>query len=144
MNAIVDIHSHLYPRSYIDLLKARQEIPLVAGEPGAERFVIFRDEAVPGGGRPFGPEFWDPAEKLAFMDRTGIASSVVSLGNPWLDPFTGPEAADLARTVNAEFARLESESGSRLHGLGVLPADSLESAVAVAAEVAATPSLYGV
>lgn len=145
MDRIVDAHSHLYPRGYIELLKARTEIPRIVGDPGGERFVIFPDEEGPdgGGGRLMGPEYWDLGEKLRFMDRFGIVQTVLSLGNPWLDPFEGKESLDAARLVNAEFAELGERTQGRIVGLGVLPT-VVADAVLVAGEIADSRSLAGV
>jgi aminocarboxymuconate-semialdehyde decarboxylase len=144
LDRVVDVHSHLYPRAYVELLKARTEIPRVVGDLGDERFVIFRDEETDGsGGRPMGPEYWDPAEKLRFMDRFGIAQTVLSLGNPWLDPFEGDESLEAARLVNAEFEELWGRTEGRLIGLGALPT-SVADALVVAEEIAEAKSLVGV
>ncbi len=140
---VVDAHSHLYPRRYVELLKGRREIPRVVEHPdGVEEFVIFPEEKETGG-RPLDPSFWDVDAKLAFMDGQGIDRSVVSLGNPWLDPFDGADSLELARDVNGELAGLEAHTGGRLCALGVLPADSVAAATKAAEEVRDTPSLYG-
>jgi predicted TIM-barrel fold metal-dependent hydrolase len=141
---VIDAHSHLYPRSYLELLKTRTEIPRIGDHDGNEHFVIFREEqAIPGGGRRLDESFWDVGEKVAYMDRVGIDQTVASLGNPWLDPFDGTESADWARRLNAELALLKGETDGRVVALGVLPADAVESAVEIAREVAATATLYG-
>lgn len=142
---VVDVHSHLYLRSYVELLKARTQIPKIVGEPGDERFVIFpeEDRDDDSGGRPMGPAYWDVAEKLAFMDRFGIARTVVSLGNPWLDPFGAEQSLAAARALNAEIAELPTDSDGRILGMGVLPTQ-IDDAVAVAAEVAGSPTLVGI
>ena len=142
---VVDAHSHLYPRSYVDLLRARTEIPKIVGEPGDERFVIFPEEDRPDGkgGRPMGPEYWDVTEKLAFMDRFGIAQTVVSLGNPWLDPFTPEDSLAAARMLNIELGDLQAATEGRITGMGVLPI-RLDDAIGVAEEIAGAASLGGV
>ena len=144
MKAAVDAHSHLYPRSYVELLKARTQIPKIVGELGDERFVIFPEEDREDGtgGRPMGPEFWDLEMKLAFMNRVGIGQTVLSLGNPWLDPFDAKESLQAARALNAELADLKDQTGARIVGLGVLPTD-VADAVDVAGDVAVSPSLAG-
>ena len=141
---VVDVHSHLYPRSYIELLKSRTQIPKIVGEPGDERFVIFpeEDRDDDSGGRPMGPEYWDVAEKLAFMDRYGIARTVISLGNPWLDPFGETESLGAARMLNAELSEMQEATDGRIVGMGVLPT-AVDDAVVVAAETAESPSLAG-
>jgi aminocarboxymuconate-semialdehyde decarboxylase len=136
----IDIHSHLYPRWYVDALARRTEPPQIVGEPGAERFVIFPGEH----GRPFGPENWSLDEKLAFMERHGIVQTLASLGNPWLDPFEGALAAELTERANAYFAELQKRTGGRIVGMGVLPQHDIDEAARTAAAIAETPTLYGV
>jgi len=142
---LIDAHSHIYPRLYVDLLKARNDIPRVTEHEGREFFVIFEAEqaAGPGGGRPFDRTYWDLDEKIGFMDANRIAQTVVSLGNPWLDPFTGSDSPDLARAVNAELAGYAGRTAGRVLGLGVLPANGVAAAVQAASEVTETPGLYG-
>lgn len=142
---LIDAHSHIYPNSYLDLLKARTSIPRVTTHEGTDYFVIFPQEeaAGPGGGRPIGTDYSDLAEKVAFMDREGITTTVVSLGNPWLDPFDGPDSPDLARALNAELAGYTAATDGRVVAMGVLPANDVEAAAQVAAEVAETSSLHG-
>jgi aminocarboxymuconate-semialdehyde decarboxylase len=139
MPECIDIHSHLYPRWYVEALKRRDAPPRVAGEPGAERFVIFNGEH----GRPMGDDYWDLDEKLAFMAAHGIDQTIASLGNPWLDPFEGDEGAALTARANAYFASLEETTGGRIVGMGVLPQHDVELAAATVRDIAATPSLYG-
>jgi aminocarboxymuconate-semialdehyde decarboxylase len=139
MPTCIDIHSHLYPRWYVDALKGRNEPPRIVGEPGEERFVIFDGEH----GRPMGDEYWDLDEKLAFMADHGIDQTVASLGNPWLDPFDGETGADLAIRANEDFASLEVRTGGRIVGLGVLPQHDVRLAAATVRDIAATPTLYG-
>lgn len=142
---VVDVHSHLYPRSYVELLKARTDIPKIVGEPGDERFVIFpeedRDDGT--GGRPMGPEYWEVSDKISFMDRFGISQTVVSLGNPWLDPFEPQESLRAARTLNAELAELQSDTNGRITAMGVLPTN-IDDAATVAGEISGSPTLAGI
>jgi aminocarboxymuconate-semialdehyde decarboxylase len=140
---IVDVHSHLYPRSYIELLKRRRSIPKIAGDGDDERFIIFPDEDHPGGGRPMGREYWDIEAKLAFMDKFDIACTVLSLGNPWMDPLEESQSLVAARALNEEFARVPEETGGKIFGLGVFPSGDLDNALAVAEEVADSPTLVG-
>lgn len=145
MSEIVDVHSHVYPRWYIELLKRRTEIPRVAGEPGAERFLIFAsEEGKPGGGRPMDESYWSIGAKLAFMDRFGIGRTVLSLGNPWLDPYTGEEGLRVARQANEDLATLGGETKGRIVGMGVLPGGGPREMVEIAREVAETPTLHGI
>jgi aminocarboxymuconate-semialdehyde decarboxylase len=142
---VIDIHSHLYPRWYIELLKARSEVPRVSGDAGDERFVIFADEqaAGPRGGRAMTDEYWSLEGKLAFMDRHGIGQTVLSLGNPWLEPFEGESGLGAARRLNAEFAELGARTDGRILGMGVLPGGGVGPATSVVEEVARANGLVG-
>jgi aminocarboxymuconate-semialdehyde decarboxylase len=135
---VVDIHTHLYPSVYLDALRARSEAPKLVPSEAGDLFVIFPDEP----GRIMDEEYSDVERKLAFMDRVGIDQSLVSLGNPWLDPIAG--STGLARDLNAEFAALRDDTGARIVGMGVLPSDSVGDAVEIAGEIAEVDSLYGV
>ncbi|MFN8619688.1 MAG: amidohydrolase family protein [Chloroflexota bacterium] len=142
---VVDIHSHTYPRWYIELLKERTEIPRVSGAEGDERFVIFPEETITGGvgGRPMSDDYWSIDAKLRFMDRNGIDQTVLSLGNPWLEPFTPAASLEAARRINAEFAAFRRQTKGRILGMGALPGGSPADVVTVVEEIAAEPELHG-
>jgi predicted TIM-barrel fold metal-dependent hydrolase len=78
------------------------------------------------------------------MDRSGFERSIVSLGNPWLDPVKGAESIDWAHRVNADFASFERRTGGRVVGLGALPNAEPAAAAAVVKEIADTDGLYGI
>lgn len=141
---VIDVHSHHYPRWYIELLKARTDIPRVIGDPGDERLVIFPGEAEQTGGRPISPDYWDLDAKLAFMAAAGIDRAVLSLGNPWLDPLDAEAGVEAARRSNAYFAELGERTGGRVAGMGVLPPADVRHGVSVVAEVASVASLHGI
>jgi aminocarboxymuconate-semialdehyde decarboxylase len=143
---IVDVHTHLFPRPYIELLERRSAPPRIVGVPGRERLLLWEREAAPGGsgGRLMSEDFWEIEEKVAYMDHAGIDRSVVSLANPWLDPFGPEEARGAAAVVNEELAGLEGRTGGRAVGLGALPQHDVAEAVAVVREIASTPTLHGV
>ncbi len=140
---IIDAHTHLYTKPYIDLLKSRETIPRIEERDGALYFIIFPEEERTGG-RVMEPRMWSVDEKFAFMDAGGFDRSIVSLGNPWLDPIEGPESVEWADRINADLAALEQKSAGGLHALGVLPNADPESAAAVAETIAKTDGLYGV
>jgi predicted TIM-barrel fold metal-dependent hydrolase len=140
MSNVVDIHSHIYPEPYVEFLAARDVEPLVREEDGRRMFVIFPGEA----GRPMDATYWDIGKKLEYMDRSGIDRTVLSLGNPWLDPINGPEGIALARDLNDYFAALAKDTGGRIHGMGCLPSTSVPEAVDTVDAIAARPELHGV
>ena len=83
----IDVHTHMYLPSYMDVLKKRTEIPRVVTVEGQDRLVILPgedDELTTATGRPIGREYWDVKAKLEYMDMHNIETSIVSLANPWL------------------------------------------------------------
>jgi aminocarboxymuconate-semialdehyde decarboxylase len=140
---IIDSHSHLYSRSYMDLLRSRAALPRIDKRDGASYFVIFPEEER-SGGRLMEAPMWSLEEKLAAMDQGGFDHSVVSLGNPWLDPIEGDESIEWAHRINANFASFEAKTDGRIHGLGVLPNARPEAAAMAIQEIARTCGLYGI
>lgn len=133
-HVVVDIHTHIYPPSYIELLASRDQVPYIhkptAGDP---RLIILPsddDQATPlqKRGRPIDASYSSWESKRAFMTLHGINISVVSLANPWLDFLPSSESPKWARTVNdelekacIEFNKEQSSSVCRLFALGTLP-----------------------
>jgi len=76
---LIDIHSHIYTPRLIQLLRKRTHNPRIHGTPGNEKLAILPDEV--DGGRPVGPQYWDRAVRLSFMDRHRIDASVISIAN---------------------------------------------------------------
>jgi aminocarboxymuconate-semialdehyde decarboxylase len=139
---VVDVHTHMYPPPYVDLLKARNSVPYIREFPDAPnnwRLIILPGEDDPSTpstsrGRPIGPAYWDVDEKIKFMDLHGIDTSVVSLANPWLDWVTDEEQAiEYANMTNNCFDELCSRYPSRLFAFGALPMKA--SVPAIQAEV---------
>ncbi|KAI1171373.1 2-amino-3-carboxymuconate-6-semialdehyde decarboxylase [Nemania sp. FL0916] len=140
---VVDIHTHMYPPAYVELLESRTTIPLIRRFAGAKdpRYIILPAEAEAlekitsaGGdaaaaatganlpGRPIMTHYSSLAQKLHFMDTHGIDISVISLANPWLD-FVAPEVAgETAKAINSAFSAmcLEAPAG-RLFFFATLP-----------------------
>lgn len=122
---IVDIHTHVYPPSYINLLKARSTIPYIRSFPPSPdlRLVILpaEDTASTSRGRPVGPAYYDITEKIMFMDKHSIDISVISLANPWLDWVPANEAAEAAKQINDEVDMECERYPGRLFAFGTLP-----------------------
>jgi len=134
---IVDVHTHVYPSSYISLLRSRTTVPYVYDPPsGADpRLIILAsddDASRPKElrGRPLDAAYssWD--SKRSFMKVHGINVSVVSLANPWLDFLENPaEAVEWARKVNDDLeevccgsnSREDNEAVCKLYAFGSLP-----------------------
>ncbi|KAF1948444.1 uracil-5-carboxylate decarboxylase [Byssothecium circinans] len=128
----VDVHTHIYPPSYITLLRSRTTVPYIRSfpsspsSPDSDRLIILPGEDSPSTpstsrGRPIGPEYSSLAHKIAFMDTHHIDKSVISLANPWLDFLPAREAGSAARSINDEVDALCAEYPGRLYAFGTLP-----------------------
>ncbi|CAK7218003.1 hypothetical protein SEUCBS140593_003396 [Sporothrix eucalyptigena] len=140
---VVDVHSHLYPTAYIDLLKKRTDIPYVRPFPPTNQLCLCNrppqntsktsaDAAttskVPPG-RILHPHYYDVSEKLAFMDHHQIDISVLSLGNPWLDFLPAETAASIAVEINDATNDICLPHADRLFFFGALPLSGGESII---------------
>jgi len=157
---LVDIHTHVYLPRYVAFLRSRNQVPRIstrinaAGKEDARLHILPNE---PSGGRPVGPQYWDRAEKLKFMDAHNIGISVVSPANPWLDFLDAPSAAEMAELLNKDLESFCSDSPTmpvsgvgnlrRLYAFGILPlvpsipvASILESIT----QIASLPHLRGV
>lgn len=143
----IDVHTHVYLPRYVEMLRARANVPRVIRRNGADRLLILPgkdEEDRPDAGRPFGGEYWQIGRKLAFMDRHDIAMSVLSLANPWLEFLPPAEATPFAAQLNEDMERLCAESGGRLYGFGVLPMRDPPGCVQELRRISRLPHLRGV
>ncbi|KAG6879210.1 hypothetical protein C0992_004449 [Termitomyces sp. T32_za158] len=153
---LVDIHTHVYLPRYAALLRTRSSVPFIRTSATRdtqvhERLLILDHE--PSGGRPVGPQYWDRAEKLKFMDRHGIDVSVVSSANPWLDFLPASEAQTLAADLNEDLENycatspyIQGVSIKRLYGFGLLPLApevSIASLLDAVKQISELPHLRG-
>jgi aminocarboxymuconate-semialdehyde decarboxylase len=140
---VVDIHTHVYPPSYISLLKSRSSIPYVRALPPNNdlRLVILpvEDNESTSRGRPIGPNYYDITKKISFMDTHHIDISVISLANPWLDWLPPQEAGPVAQSINNEVDSICAQHLGRLFFFATLPLSA--PATTVLAEIARLKSL---
>lgn len=125
---IVDVHTHVYPPSYLSLLRARTTVPYLLDlpAPAAPRLIILPSDdngALPPSsrGRPIGLEYSSIEQKLLFMSTHNIDVSVISLANPWLDFLPPGEALSAARDINDELEAICKESKGKLYAFATLP-----------------------
>ena len=133
---IVDVHTHVYPQSFVSLLSSRKDVPLIRkfGDSDTLRLVILpgEDDAskpLEERGRPVGPNYWNINRKIQFMNDHHIDISVVSLANPWLDFMPSHEAAAAAQRVNNDVTDLCAQHPGRLYAFGTLPLSAPVGAV---------------
>ncbi|KAL2886541.1 2-amino-3-carboxymuconate-6-semialdehyde decarboxylase [Ceratocystis lukuohia] len=131
---VVDIHTHMYPPSYLSMLEKRTTIPLVRSFPGANepRLILLeaeienlekagKDAAVGLPGRPLTSHYASLEQKLHFMNTHKIDISVISLANPWCDFLEPENAAPQTRATNVEFSQMCAAHPGRLYFFATLP-----------------------
>ena len=145
--ASVDVHTHIYLPTYVEMLRTRKAVPRVVDRNGQSRLLILPgkdEEDSPDAGRPFGREYFDIAGKIRFMDNHGIALSVLSLANPWVDFLPPSEAVELSRVFNDDMEAVCAASSGRLRGFGVLPLKAPAAAAEELARISTLRHLRGV
>ncbi|EXJ88581.1 hypothetical protein A1O1_05511 [Capronia coronata CBS 617.96] len=130
---VVDVHSHLYPSFYLDLLRSRTEAPYIK-----DNRLVNRASAA-GAGKPVQPILYDVSTKISFMDTHNIDVSILSLGNPWLDFLPTETAGAVAQDMNDQFNDLCASVPGRLYFFAVLPLSAPPSVIL--AEIARLPKL---
>ena len=141
---LIDVHTHMYLPRYVALLRA-PETPRIVSR-AEDRLIILPDEGrhLDSAGRPIGGEFHEVNRKLAFMDHHGIAVSVVSSANPWIDFVDPEEAPALAAELNDDLEAICAASAGRLLGFGVLALQRPETCAAELRRIAGHPHMRGV
>lgn len=134
----VDLHSHVIPQAFIaGVDKVAARIESRAGTPW-----IVHDQ---GYAYPLQAEFSDVDAKLAAMDRKGIAVSVLSPAPPtftyWAERAL---ACAVTRLVNDGVAEMAAARPDRLRGIGILPMQHPDDAIAELERIVAEHGFRGI
>lgn len=143
----IDVHTHMYLPSYMNVLRKRTEIPRVINVQGQDRLVILPGEdkdITTATGRPIGREYWDIKAKIQYMDKHNIQKSIISLANPWLDFLTGDAAASVAQELNDELQGICEKSKGRIFGMATLPVRNPAAAVKEVQRLKSLSAIKGV
>ena len=124
----VDVHNHVIPR---EMLQAIERNPDRYGMRFGEHEGKPRIVREGGNTFPLFKEFSDPAEKVASLDRRGLDIAFISPAPMvffyWLDADTALEAS---RLINDGIANMAAAYPDRLRGMGTLPLQHPDAAVA--------------
>lgn len=124
----IDVHSHVVPT---ELLQAIERDPVrfqmkIETRDGSPKIVREGGHAF-----PVYPEFSDPAVKVAGMDRKGLDVSFISPAPIVMMYWLGVDAAaDAARITNDGIAKMVASHPDRLKGMGTLPMQHPDAAIA--------------
>lgn len=125
----IDVHSHVIPAEMLQAIERepqRWRMRIETGEGGKQRIV--REG---GYTFPVFREFYDPDVKVAGMDRKGLDVSIISPAPMvffyWLD---ADAAAAASRIINDGIAKMAAAKPDRLLGMGTLPMQNPDAAIA--------------
>ena len=136
---IVDVHTHIYPSTYLSLLSSRTTPPMIhhpkptANDPSpSPRLIILPSDAPSANpqsdpsrlGRPLTQSHSSVSHILSFMDKHEIGISVLSLANPWLDFLPAADGPKWSHTINTELESISVENPGRFYYFGALPLSS--------------------
>ena len=93
----IDVHFHMIPQFYADMVYAAGSGPAIGRYPD-----------------------WSPELALEIMDRFGIATALLSLGQPGVQFCKPDEAKALARRCNDYSAELNAKHGKRFGAFGTV------------------------
>ncbi len=130
----VDLHSHVIPRGMVDAIRRTPAVwgARIERDAAGERVVHDLGYAY-----PLFAELFDPDAKLQSMDRRGLDVSVVSPAPPMFHYRADAELAlRTARLINDGIAEMVAAHPSRLRGMGTLPVQHPELAIAELERVA--------
>jgi aminocarboxymuconate-semialdehyde decarboxylase len=140
---MLDVHTHFLPRR----LPPPSEAAAAEGWPvlvekGADRVEVYQRGKL---ARVLGPSAWDAAARFRDMDRDGIDAQVV-MPTPFTFLYDADPglAAEYAAAQNEVLADLVEAGRGRLYGLGTLPLQDSDAAIAEAERVRSELGLAGV
>jgi aminocarboxymuconate-semialdehyde decarboxylase len=126
----IDLHTHILPRTWPSWT-ARSGyagwIELAHDTPGGGCARMCRTTSVDGSTPPqffraVDPNLWDPAARLAEMDRCGVAAQVLSTVPVMFSHWASPaDAYDLHRLLNDHIAEVCRAHPTRFHGFAAVP-----------------------
>lgn len=139
----VDTHAHVIPENFPRYLGASipADWPSMAPAQACHRSVMISGKVY----RTVSDKCWDTARRLADLDLMGLQLQAISpmpeLLSYWMAP---PDGAQLSRFLNEHIASMVAESDGRLTGLGMVPLQDLDLALAELRWLMQNPGFSGV
>ncbi len=139
----IDTHAHVIPHDFPRYLGSRvpADWPAMAPAQACHRHVMIADKVY----RTVSDRCWDTARRLEDLPGMGIGLQVVSpmpeLLSYWM---AAADAQPLLRFINERTAAMVAESGGRLLGLGAVPLQDIDLAIAELRHLKESLGLSGV
>ena len=122
-NGLIDCQSHLFFPEVLELMRRRKAEPLVYDRDGTT-FLKMGDWL-----RKVPPHYVSVDAKLAAMDASGIAITMLSTNDPGPEWF-GDDGPALAQVIHDSLARVIAKHPMRFRGLCTLPLQNEKAAAA--------------
>ncbi len=122
---IVDFHNHFYPPAYLEALKAGRSSVNVTTDRDGNPVIHY-----PGDYNVLVLGHRDIAFRAGVLERTGVATQVLTLTTPGTHVEAPRTAVALAQTVNDAFARIVQDRAPRFAALATLPLNDPAASVA--------------
>jgi aminocarboxymuconate-semialdehyde decarboxylase len=136
---LLDVHAHLYPERYLQVLRNHSDIDY---------------EIVPGSHESYvlsgGLALWlsNPqaslGDRIQTMDDASIDRQLISLGPLGVGFLEPEEGSELARNVNDEFLAMTSDEPGRFGVLATLPLQDVQASVVELSRLAPDTSVLGI
>ena len=123
---VIDIHTHMIPRGWLDLIQSDGGAYELKQTPAGHT-------AIHLAGAPFvtlTPEMFDYGLRLAAMNEAGVDIAVLSLTGPNVYWGTPEVSARAARIANAAYAEAQSRYPDRIRWIASLPWEQPDAALA--------------
>ena len=135
----IDIHAHVVDRKYVEALE--RDLQLTSEKTASGQTLLRRN------GYTFlwhRESMFDLDSRLRTMDEQGIDMRVLSLSTPNVYEWTGARQVEMTRYMNDVTAALVRQHPDRFAGLGSLPLDDVDAALAELDRVTGELELSGV
>lgn len=121
---VIDVHTHMYTRRWLDALKASGDADTVV-VPGNPESIAYRgtNYAV------LASNMFDWAERIAKMDAAGVDIALISLTAPNVYWGSAQQSIEAARIANDEYAEAQARWPSRIRWFASLPWDDADAAI---------------
>ena len=133
---IVDIHSHFYPKAYLDMLSrivTSESSTWARAVQQVQKLLILRE-----------PRMVDISAHIDDMDRLGVDMQVLSLSIPHAYFDDEADSVEACRIVNDALADVCARYPTRFKGLALLPLPHVDAAVKELERAVNTLVLHGV
>jgi aminocarboxymuconate-semialdehyde decarboxylase len=125
----IDVHAHVIPHDFPRYLghALPADWPSMAPAHACHRHVMIKGKVY----RTVSEKAWSPSRRIEDLDPMGLSHQAISpmpeLLSYWMEPGA---AAQLLRYLNEQIAAMAAQSGGRLVGMGAVPLQDLDLALA--------------